>query len=116
MKDKSFYYSLWLKYQQVLAMQMKNAVNGPKEIKMLKNEFAALGKRPLSDYMFELHIDNGQVANNINGKAIARDLLDVLGQNTNSLTLLSNHHYVFSMGKDLVLKISVLPPAQQSEL
>ena len=112
MKDKSFYYSLWLKYQQVLALQMKNAVNGPKEIKMFKYEFAALGKRPLADYMFDLHIDNGQVANNINGKAIARDLLDVLAQNPDSLALLANHHYLFSMGKDLVLKISVQPPAQ----
>lgn len=109
MKDQSLYLPMWQKYQQILAMQMKNAASGPKDIQMFKNEFLALGKRPLADYLFELEIKNWQVVNNINGKAIARDLLDVLNQNTASRSLLSNQHYLFSMSKDLNLKVTLLP-------
>ena len=111
MKDQNFYVTLWQKYQQILAMQMKNAASGTKEIQLFKNEFTALGKRPLSDYVFELETENGQVINNINGKAIARDLLGVLNETSNSRSLLAKEHYSFSMGKDLVLKITLLPPS-----
>ena len=109
MKDRNLYSPLWQKYQQIIAIQMKNALNGPKEVKIFKHEFEALGKRPLSDYVFNLEIDGSKVSNNINGSAIARDLYDSIKLNSNAFALISSHNYKFSMGKELVLNISTLP-------
>lgn len=102
----NLYYPLWKKKLPIIQVQMKNAVNGTKEIKMDKSEFESYGNRVVSDYFFNIEINNGKVVNNINGTAVARDLFDVLSADINCKKLLTNKYFKFSLGKEFVLRIS----------
>jgi hypothetical protein len=115
MTDKNLYYPLWTKYLPVITVQMKNAVKGMKEVRMTKPEFDLHGNKKIADYIFDLEINNGKVSNNIRGKTVARDLYDTIQQNPSSKVLLENRHYKFSLGKDLVLKISVEGEPEQEQ-
>ena len=108
MADKNFYYPLWRKYLPVLAIQMKNTVNGVKTIQMSKMEFDAHGDRPKSSYKFNLEVKEGRVANDINGTAVARDLFEVLKENATIADLLRNYQFKISLGSDFVLKVTRL--------
>jgi hypothetical protein len=107
MKEKNLYYPVWQKYLPVITIQMKNAVNGIKEIKMSKSEFEFLGNRKVSDYLINLEINKSKIANNITGSAVARDLFEILSENKICKDLLSERYYKFSMGKDFILRISI---------
>ena len=61
MTYNNIYYSLWEKFLPVIAIQMKNAKNGGKELKLFKSEFAALGKKPVSELLFDIDIVNGKL-------------------------------------------------------
>jgi hypothetical protein len=102
----NLYYPLWKKYLPVISVQMRNALNAEKEIKMHKSEFEVYGNRVISDYFINLEIKNGKVVNNINGTAVARDLFDILSSDPNCKKLLANNYYKFSLGKEFVLRIS----------
>ena len=108
MKEKNLYYSLWQKYLPVIALQMKNAVKGIKEIKMSRSEFEVYGNRVISDYVINLEINDGKVVNNIEGSAVARDLFDILCTDNACKKMLDHRYYKFSMGKSFILKISIV--------
>lgn len=107
MMEMNLYYPLWLRYLPVIRLQMKNAVNGSKEIKMPKREFEVYGKRKVSDYILNLEISNGKVSNNIKGSAVARDLFDVLNSDDSCRALLADKNYKFDLGKEFILRISI---------
>jgi hypothetical protein len=107
MKESNIYIPLWKRYLPVISVQMRNAQNGVKEIKMRKSEFEVFGNRAASNYFINLEINNGKVVNNINGTAVARDLYDVLISHESCKMLLANKYYKFSLGKEFILRISV---------
>ena len=107
MIEMTLYYPLWQRYMPVIRLQMKNAVNGLKEIKMSKREFEVYGKRKVSDYVINLEINNGKVANNIKGSAVTRDLFDVLSSDDSCKVLLAERNYKLNMGKEFILRISI---------
>jgi hypothetical protein len=107
MMENNLYFSIWNRYLPVIRLQMKNAVNGLKEIKMSKAEFELYGKRKVSDYLIDLEINNGKVANNIKGITIARDLFDVISSDDSCKVLLSKNNYKLNMGKEFILRISI---------
>jgi hypothetical protein len=87
---------------------MKNAVNDTQHYQMLKSEFEKYGNRQNSDYVFNLEIVNGKVANNVSGSAVARDLFDILKKGKESNELLTKNNYKINMGKSFILEISLL--------
>ena len=103
----NLYNQLWKNHLQVIALQMKNAVNGTKEIPMSKPEFEVYGNRKSSDYFINLEIDNGKVINNISGTAVARDLFACLKEDAVCNSLFANRYYKFSLGKEFILRISI---------
>jgi hypothetical protein len=110
MTNNNLYYSLWEKFLAVIVIQMKNARNGVKEIKLFKSEFASLGKKPVSEILFNLNIVNGKlITSGTKVPPAARDLFDKLNENTQTRGLMENQHYNFNLGKDFVLKIETIP-------
>ncbi|WP_026896762.1 hypothetical protein [Daejeonella oryzae] len=108
MKNSNLYYPLWLKYSPVFVMLLKKAVNGTETLSLNKNDFETLGDRKVSDYTFNLEIKNTKVINNISGTAVARDLYDVLVNNPKTKELLQDKHYKLSLGKEYILRISII--------
>ncbi len=78
MADKNLFYPLWQKYLPVITLQLKNAVNGVKEIKIPKSEFDLFGSKKVADYIFNLEVKNGKVLNSIGSKGVVRDLVDII--------------------------------------
>lgn len=110
MTYNNIYYSLWEKFLPAILVQMKNAKNGEKEIKLFKSEFAALGKKPASEFFFTFDIVNGKlVVPNLKTTAVARDLFDKLSGDAQVRNLLVNNHFQFSLGKEFILKIQSFP-------
>lgn len=107
MSNTNLYYSLWQKYLPVIRLQMKNAVNGLKEVKMSKTEFEVYSTKKVANYGITLETNNGKITNKVNSSIVGRDLLGALTGNDGCASLLANRHYKFSMGKDFVLKISI---------
>lgn len=108
MKETNIYRPLWMKYSSVFGILLKKALNGTETINLNKNDFEALGDRKVSDYIFNLEIKNTKVTNNISGTAVARDLYDVLLNNPKTKELLQNRHYKLSLGKEYILRISII--------
>lgn len=110
MTYNNIYYSLWEKFLPVIAIQMKNAKNGGKEIKLFKSEFAALGKKPVSELLFDIDIVNGKLKSaDRKLSPVARDLFDKLNEHPAIKNLLQNQHYNLKLEKDFVLKIETYP-------
>lgn len=108
MSEKNIYYPLWKRYLPVVMIQMKNAINGMKQISMSKTEFEVYGNRPISNYFINLEIKKGRVYNNISGSAVARDLFDILNAEKSCKELFAKNNYKISMDKSFILEISIL--------
>lgn len=107
----NIYYTLWEKQLPVIAVQMKNAKNGEKVIQLQKHEFESMGMRKLSDYTFNLEINNGKIVKSVTkGTAIAKDLYDKLVSNENIKELLVERRYKINMGKSFLMKIKIIEP------
>ncbi|MBC7381666.1 MAG: hypothetical protein H7296_01580 [Bacteroidia bacterium] len=113
MSEKNAYYPLWAKYLRIIALQMKNAIKGEREIALYKNEFDVFSSRKIANYSFNLEMVRGKVSNNVKGIPVARDLYEKLVEDMNIKSLLMANDYKISMGKDYLLKIRLLnPPAK----
>jgi hypothetical protein len=108
MINKNLYYPLWRKYLAVIAVQMKNSVNGERQITIPKTELHALGERKISEFLFSIEVKNAKVLTNIRGMNMARDFVDILNESKTIRTLLENGHFTFGMAKDYILKINVV--------
>lgn len=108
MTEQNVYYPLWLKYLPIINVQIKNAANGEREINLTKFEFEAFATRKAADNKFNLEIKNGKIVNDIKGVALARDLFEVLNSDAKAKDLLQEKHVQISLGKDYVLRISIL--------
>ena len=113
MSEKNAYYPLWAKYLRIIALQMKNAQNGEREIALYKNEFDVFSSRKIANYSFNLELVRAKVANNVKGIPVARDLYEKLVEDMKIKELMMSNDYKISMGKDYILKIRLLnPPAK----
>lgn len=91
------YINLWKKYLPVIRIQLKNSLQRDEILQLNKIEFEAVGDRDSSGYSFNLEIQNGKVTNDISGTAVARDLYQVLNNDT----------ILFEFSKDKKIKISM---------
>jgi len=108
MTEQNLYNQLWQKYLRVIAMQLKNAVNGERKIELYKYDFDSLGSRKGFDYTFNLEIKNGKVNNNISGKPVARDLFEMLIRDLKTKELLQDKAVRMNLGKEYILRISII--------
>ena len=107
MKDKNLYIPLWKKYLPVIRLQMKNALNGPKEIKMSKVQFEDYGARKAANYLINLVIKKSRVQNSIKNTAVAKDLFDVLNEDKQCRDLMEASDYTFTLGAEFIFRINV---------
>lgn len=108
MKESNIYLPLWQKCKPVIVSKMKLATTGLQEYQLSKHEFEAIGNRSQSGYSFNLEINNGVVANNIDGSAVARDLFEVLRQSEAARELMKNKNYKITFSKTCRLEIQVV--------
>lgn len=85
---------------------MEDIKDGYAEYDMPEETFKKLGKR--DSYTFRLDIVDNEVANNIGGSAVARDLYDALEYTPGFKELAKGKHIIFRMDKQFVLYIEVL--------
>lgn len=105
--EENKYVALWTKYKPVIVSCMKDAKTGTNQIyKLSGHEFEAVGNRESSGYSFNLVLINGELANNIDGTAVARDLRIVLSKSGKALELMKDAKYTIRMDKAFVLYIN----------
>ncbi|WP_323757985.1 GIY-YIG nuclease family protein [Roseivirga sp.] len=68
-----------------------------------KAPFAAVGNR--KSYTFNLELNNGQVANNISGSAVARDLARVLSNHSEFMKLSKGRQLIIRLDKQFTLQV-----------
>ncbi len=115
MSEKNAYYPLWGKYLRIIGLQMKNALNGEREIALFKTEFDVFSSRKIANYSFNLEMVRAKVSNNVKGIPVARDLYEKLVEDVKIKELLIANDYKISMGKDYLLKIRLLNPVAKVE-
>lgn len=108
MNDSNIYVGLWKKYKPAIVSKMKNAINEPQSFNLTKYEFEALGKREESGYAFNLEIKDGKLNNNIEGTAVARDLLIVLKESKTFNEFIEDYDLKINMDVNFVLKINAV--------
>lgn len=76
----------------------------PIEIRLSKQDFEKLGNR--KDYSFNIQFTGPEVANNLSGSAVARDLTNVILNDTEMRSLLNGGSYKIRMDKDFMLHVT----------
>ena len=108
MNQSNIYLTLWDKYRPIIINQMKLALTEPQVYSLSKHEFEAIGDRLSSGYSFNLELKNGKLMNNIDGTAVARDLLEVLKKSKTASELMEGHHFKINLSKDFKLTIQTI--------
>ena len=99
------YYQFWQKQLKDISEALHKS-SPPDFKKQLKQEdFEELGKRPSSGYGFRIDFQDGQVTNNLDGSAVARDLRDAILDSAEMRTLLQDRQIIIRLGKAFILKI-----------
>jgi hypothetical protein len=101
------YINLWKKYLAVIRIQLKNSLRRDEMLQLSKIEFEAAGDRDSSGYTFNLEIQNGQIANDISGTAVARHLYKVLNDDAILNEFLKGKKIKISLSKSFILKLKV---------
>lgn len=112
MKESNIYVPLWSKYKPVITNKLKEALHTPQEYQLSKHEFEVIGDRTTSGYAFNLVIQNGHLTNNIDGTAVARDLLEVLKNSPSIKEFLKDKNVQINLTKEFKLKIQTIQQAQ----
>lgn len=105
MKNSNIYEALWKKYKAAILTKLREALKTPCEYQLSKNEFEAIGKRLKAGYAFNLQIHNGVVINNVDGSAVARDLVVVLKSSNGAIELMKERNFKINLTKEFKLKI-----------
>ena len=110
MKDEGKYLQLWMKYDSVIRLLLKKTDNGNQKLQMYKHEFESGGSRDKSGYSFSFEIINGKPSKQINATAVARDLVQIMGNNNETKTWLKERSVKVSMGKSFELHFEKVEP------
>jgi hypothetical protein len=105
MKDEGKFLHLWMKYDKVIRLLLKRTDNETQKLQLYKHEFENRGNRSTTGYEFNLELNNGRTVNYLNTPAIARDLVQILNNNTETKNWLKERNVKLSMGKSLELQI-----------
>ena len=110
-REKNLYVEYWETYLEDFIEIIKDGEN----IYGASVDFEGLkscGDR--TNYGFRLEIKNGQVSNNIDGSAVARDLYDVLSSKSFFMSLARNKKIVFKLSSKGLLDVEFLGTDSQA--
>ena len=98
------YLYLWMKYAKVIRVLLKKTDYETQKLQLYKHEFEQGGRHPLANVTFSLDLINGKALNIVSSTGIARDLWQVLAENSVSKELLKERKIKVSIGKSLELQ------------
>jgi len=98
------YLYLWMKYANVIRVLLKKTDNETQKLQLYKHEFEQGGRHPGASLAFSLDLINGKAMNIVSSTGIARDLWQVLAENSVSKELLKERKIKVSIGKSLELQ------------
>lgn len=97
------YITLWSKYKPAIVSLMNSLSNNEKNIfNLSEHEFIVVGDRASAGYNFNIQFKNGQVANNLNGSAVARDFKQVLLASKTVNALIRKNDYTIRLDQKFV--------------
>ncbi len=102
MRSSEKYVDLWTKQRATITSKLKIAET-KQSIQLNSEEFTKVGDR--SNYSFNLEFKNGNVSNNTDGSAVARDLAKILKNSTEIKELLKSGHFKINMDRSFCLFI-----------
>ena len=102
---QNLYAEIWQHVSQDL-LDLISFTNQYGSIQLSSETFEAVGNR--KEYSFNLEFINGNVSNNIDGSAVARDLAEVISNSTDWKDFLANKHIKITLDKDFTLHIRTL--------
>lgn len=102
MSSSGKYIDLWTKQRTTIKNKLENALT-KQSIQLNPEEFKKVGNR--ASYSFNLEFNNGVVANNVDGTAVARDLAKVLENSTDIKEILKEGHFKINMDRRYCLWI-----------
>lgn len=108
MKDEGKFLHVWMKYDKVLRLLLKKTDTENQKLQLYKHEFENRGIRSKSSFEFNLEMNNGRTVNFLNTPAIARDLAQILNNNSETKDWLKERNIKLSMGESLVLQLERL--------
>ena len=102
-KSNGKYIDLWTNYlPSIIRVLESPSLKGI--VSLTEREFQMVGKR--AKYSFRLDMENGKVANNIGGSAVARDLAKVLNSSSDTMQILRSGSFSFRLDKNFCLNIA----------
>lgn len=97
----------WKKYLPLLTMFLKKSANGPQTIQLNQTDFErALGGRKLKLSFSRMEINRGRMNNLLKNTALAKELADVLLDDTVTNSLLRTRNLSFSFNGNCELTIT----------
>ena len=110
MKDEGKYLHLWLKYAAVIHVLLKKTDNENQKLQLYKHEFEHSVHKQNTNFTFSFDLINGKAVNVVSTTAIARDLWQVLDNNTPTKNWLKDRKVKISIGKSLELQLEKIEP------
>jgi len=107
MGDSEKYIDLWKKHLPLIWIYLKKLEKGKQKIQLNEYEFQIVGDRLKSGYTFHLDLQNGKIANDIRGSAVARDLAKVLQNNKETKCWLIENNIKFRLDNSFCLTIEL---------
>lgn len=105
MKTSGKYIDLWTNQRQSIKNKLEN-ISTKQLIQLNQEDFEKVGNR--ASYSFNLEYHNGVVVNNIDGTAVARDLVSVLEASNEIKNILKVGRYKINMDTHFCLWIQKL--------
>jgi hypothetical protein len=99
------YLTTWKRYLPVIRLHLKKSLTEEQSFKLNIQDFESAGDRGKSGYTFSLAMENGKIANNISGSAVARDLYEALKSDETIKAMLQDKSVKISVGKSFLLTI-----------
>jgi hypothetical protein len=99
------YIHLWLKYGAVLKVLLKKTEQENQKLQLYKHEFGQSGPKQTANVSFSLDLINGRAVNIVSTTSIARDLWEVLDDNSATRNWMKENKIKVSMGKDYELML-----------
>lgn len=103
MKDEGKYTLLWMKYAAVIHVLIKKTDNETQKLQLYKHEFEHSGHKNANN-SFSIDLVNGRAMNVVSTTAIARDLWQVLDNNSSTKNLLKERKIRVTIGKSFELQ------------
>jgi hypothetical protein len=98
----------WKKYLPVIRLLLKKALVNEQSVTLNKTDFDKNNKLKKHQYTFSIEMKKFKLVQ-INKSALAKDLVDVLGEDEVAKPLLRQSHYLISLDGDYTLRISSVP-------